>query len=80
MNKCEHGQEIFIKETGDKVYSGCKLCRQEYENNRAMERLMEKHPNSYVYCSNIECNAIFAISRGECRLCGSEPERMECSL
>jgi hypothetical protein len=80
MNKCEHGQEIFIKETGDKIYSGCRLCKQEHERYRALERLMEKHPNNYQFCSNEDCNNIFSKFYDSCKKCGAKPEEMALSL
>jgi hypothetical protein len=80
MNKCEHNEEIFIKVTGDKVYTGCKLCRQEYERYRALERLMEKYPNNYQFCSNEDCNNIFSRYYDTCVRCGAAPEDLGCVL
>lgn len=74
MNLCEHGQEIFTNETGDKTYTECRECFKEYERHRALERLMDQYPERYVYCSNEECNQIFSRFYGACRKCGSLPE------
>ena len=76
MNRCQHGVEIHINETYSKVYSSCKLCNQEYEKHRALERLMDKYPNSYQYCSNPECNYIFSNFYKVCHKCESAPEEI----
>ena len=76
MNLCEHRKEIFINETGSKIYSQCKDCQREYERYRALERLMRQQPFNYEYCSNENCNNIFNKVSDHCKKCGSPPEIM----
>lgn len=73
INICEHGNEVFINDSYTKVYSECKECKREWERYRALERLMDKYPNSYVYCDNENCNNIFNICSDYCKKCGSDP-------